>query len=329
VDHLHNMLRRAASSGVAILYVTHHLDEVYKLADRVSVLRDGRLVVTARVPELARPALVHHLIGGELEGVMREIARTHHGTSSDHVRFDVHDLWAPFLNGASFSAAAGEIVGLYGITGSGRESVLATVFGALPRDSGTVKVDGVPLPRAPRRAIAAGLGYLPPDRKVAGGFMTLTAAENMTIVDLKPFWKRGWLRDGRLAAETRQWFELLEVRPVDGWGLPLASFSGGNQQKVLFGKWLRTEPKVFLMDEPTQGVDVGAKAELHRQIIKASENGAAVIISSTDLEELATLCDRVLIMQEGRITAELSGGDVTESNINSRSLAVANSPEGS
>jgi ribose transport system ATP-binding protein len=158
--------------------------------------------------------------------------------------------------------------------------------------------------------------------------MLLTATENLTIVDLKPFWKRGWLRDRGLATEVRQWFDRLEVRPVDGTKLPLGSFSGGNQQKVILGKWLRVDPKVLLLDEPTQGVDVGAKAELHRQIVKVSEQGAAVIISSTDVEELATLCDPVLIMRDGRVTDVLTGTDVNVKNINASSLSAAVRTEG-
>jgi ribose transport system ATP-binding protein len=317
VENLHAMLRSAASIGVGILYVTHHLDEVYRLADRVSVLRDGQLVLSAAVPEVDRDELVHHLIGGVLEGVRRDIKE-----SSGPDLLTVRDLSAGSTVRADLEVGAGEIVGIYGLTGSGRESILAGIFGAVPRRSGAVEVAGRQVEPSPHTSIAAGVGYLPPDRKAGGGFMTLDAESNLTITSLKPFWRRGWLSRRAAGAEAAYWFDQLQVRPVDAIRKPLASFSGGNQQKVLLGKWLRLRPRVLLLDEPTQGVDVGAKAELHRQIIKAAESGSAVVVSSTDVEELATLCDRVLIMRDGVIAAELAGDDVTETRINRGTHAV-------
>jgi ribose transport system ATP-binding protein len=323
VNHLHATLRHAVARGVAILYVTHYLDEVYQLADRVSVLRDGHLVVTSPVGDIKRQTLVHHLIGGELEGVRREIGQADHTAASGDATLSVRDLYADPIRGVSLTATTGEIVGVYGLTGSGRESLLSVIFGATPRESGEVHLSGKPVRGRPDRAIAAGIGYLPPDRKTSGGFMLLSAAENLTLPNLKPFWARGWLSGRAETVEAREWFDRLQVRPSDGIRLPLGSFSGGNQQKVLFGKWLRLAPKVLLLDEPTQGVDVGAKAELHRQIINAGAAGAIVVISSSDVEELATLCDRVLIMREGRVAEELTGDDVTEKQINRSSHQAA------
>ena len=152
--------------------------------------------------------------------------------------------------------------------------------------------------------------------------MHLNATENLTMVKLRPFWRRGFLRDKAEVDDARTWFERLQVSPRDGMLQILSSFSGGNQQKIVLGKWLRVTPKVLLLDEPTQGVDVGAKAQLHRVIMQASDNGAVVIVSSTDVEELATLCDRVLIMRSGTIAAELTGDAVNETEINRRFLGV-------
>jgi ribose transport system ATP-binding protein len=328
VENLHAMLRSAAATGIGILYVTHHLDEVYRLADRVSVLRDGHLVLSATVPDVDRDELVHHLIGGVLEGVRRDIKESQQSTADDRILLSVGELSTASIVRADLRAAAGEIVGIHGLTGSGRESILAAVFGAIPRQSGTVQVAGRSVEPRPHSSIAAGVGYLPPDRKAGGGFMTLDAETNLTIAALKPFWRRGWLSRRAAGAEAAHWFGQLQVRPVDGIRKPLASFSGGNQQKVLLGKWLRLAPRVLLLDEPTQGVDVGAKAELHRQIIKVAESGAAVVVSSTDVEELATLCDRVLIMRDGVIAAELAGDDVTETRINTDTHAVSTRNEG-
>jgi ribose transport system ATP-binding protein len=328
VQHLHSMLRAAASNGLGILYVTHFLDEVYQMADQVSVLRDGRLVVTADVADIDRRQLVHHLIGGELESVMRESRA--HSIATDEVQLTVSNLHAGFIRGVSFSAHVGEIVGVYGLTGSGRESLLACIFGAIPRADGVVRIADKEVSPRLDRAIASGMAYLPPDRKISGGIMHLDAMENLTLSNLKPFWKRGWLSSSAATAETQSWFKKLQVRPAEGARSSLSSFSGGNQQKIIFGKWLRLNPRVLLLDDPTQGVDVGAKAELHRQIIAASEAGSTVIVSSTDVEELATLCDRVLVLRDGRVVEELSGGDVTEKRINSSSHgAVAATTEGS
>ena len=329
VENLHVMLRAAASNGVAILYVTHHLDEVYRLADHVTVLRDGYHVITAPVSDISHDELVHHLIGGVLEGVRRDIKRSQHDPVEEMVELSVRGLSAASIRRADLTARAGEILGIYGLTGSGRESILSVVFGATARTGGSVEVAGRSVVPRPHHSIAAGIAYLPPDRKTSGGFMTLTAQENLTLVDLKLFWRCGWLSRRAATAETSYWFDQLQVRPLDGISRPLASFSGGNQQKVLMGKWLRLGPRVLLVDEPTQGVDVGAKAELHRQIIKVSEAGTAVVVSSTDVEELATLCDRVLIMRDGVVAEELVGDDVTEARITEGTHAAPTESEGS
>jgi ribose transport system ATP-binding protein len=178
----------------------------------------------------------------------------------------------------------------------------------------------------PDVAIGEGVAYLAPDRKLGGGVMTMSARENLTLPDLKPFWKGGLLRRRAETARTKEWFERLSVRPANAVNDPLSIFSGGNQQKILFGKWLSQKPSVFLLDEPTQGVDVGAKADLHRELIAAAQDGAAVVVSSSDLEELADLCDRVLVIVEGRISAELQGAELTEGGITRRFMPIAAVP---
>jgi ribose transport system ATP-binding protein len=318
VERLHDMLRTAASRGVGIVYVTHHLDEVFALADRVSVLRDGHLVATESVSAVDRDRLVHLLIGGEVEAVARDAAaQAHPATTGEDPALRVRELTAPLVHGLDLDVAAGEVVGLYGLTGSGRESVLGLVFGARRRDFGTVCVGGREVrPDRPRDAVAAGLGYVPPDRKTAGGLTALSAAENLTLVDLAPYWRRGWLSRRRERADAQGWMDRLDVRPAGAASAAFSSFSGGNQQKLVMGKWLRREPRVLLLDEPTQGVDVGAKAQLHRQVLATARTGTAVLVSSSDVEELATICDRVLVMREGRVAESLTGAAVTEHRIN-------------
>lgn len=318
VAHLHSMLRTTAAKGVGVLYVTHHLDEVYALAQRVSILRDGVLVLSAAVQSTPRQDLVHALVGGELEEVRREAdhsAAPVGGAAPPLLQVD--DVTGDALHGVTFSVRAGEIIGIYGLTGSGRESVLGAIFGARPREGGSVRVRGESLSQyRPAASVRVGMAYVPPDRKVAGAFMDLTAAENLAISDVRRFWSRGFLRSEMEQKDAAAWFERLDIRPRQGARLPLRTFSGGNQQKVVMGRWLRIDPQVLLLDEPTQGVDVGAKAELHRQILAASARGTAVVVSSTDVEELVTLSDRVLIMRAGRVAEELTGERVTENAIN-------------
>ena len=229
----------------------------------------------------------------------------------------------------SLSAERGEIIGIAGLAGSGRDSVLGASFGALPRTAGEVKVAGEPLPAdRPDLAIAAGVAYLAPDRKIGGGVMTMSARENLTLPDLKPFWKGGLLRRRAERERTQEWFERLSVRPSTAVEEQLGIFSGGNQQKILFGKWLSQKPSVFLLDEPTQGVDVGAKADLHRELTAAAKEGAAVVVSSSDLEELADLCDRVLVIVDGKISSVLEGAELTQGAITRRFMPLAAEPVG-
>lgn len=330
VQHLHRMLRAAARTGVGILYVTHHLDEVFELATRVSVLRDGYLVASGPVAELDRETLVERLIGGELQQVQRVHQDTAGPSGMGPASLEVRNLRAGLLRDLSFDARPGEIVGVFGITGSGRESLLGAIFGAVRRESGTVTVAGKAIPSGrPDTAIAKGLGYVPPDRKTSGAVMSLSARENFTLSDLKPFWRKGSLSSKLERAETRDWFERLQVRPAGAFESPLASFSGGNAQKIVLGKWLRLGPKVLLLDDPTQGVDVGAKAELHRQILHASEAGTTMILCSSDVEELASICDRVLVLSGGVLGEELIGDSVTEDRINRSMHSATTTLEGS
>jgi ribose transport system ATP-binding protein len=319
VDHLLDRVSAMAATGVGVLYVTHHLGEIFRVAHKVSVFRDGVVVGAGPVKDFDHAGIVHLLAGEELFAEESESRREKAGRAANRAHenvFEVKDLRAGSLAGVSFSVESGEIVGIAGLAGSGRDSVLGASFGALPRTSGEVALKGEPLPAGrPDFAISHGVAYLAPDRKVGGGVMTMSARENLTLPDLKPFWKGLRLRRRSETKRTTEWFERLSVRPATAVNEPLSIFSGGNQQKILFGKWLSQHPSVFLLDEPTQGVDVGAKADLHRELVTAAQDGAAIVVSSSDLEELADLCDRVLVIVDGRISAVLQGAQLTEGNI--------------
>ena len=319
VDHLLDRVSAMAATGVGVLYVTHHLGEIFRVAHKVSVFRDGVVVGAGPVKAFDHAGIVHLLAGEELFAEETESRREKAGRAADRVHetvLEVKDLRAGSLAGVSFSVESGEIVGIAGLAGSGRDSLLGASFGALPRSSGEVALKGELLPAGrPDFAINRGVAYLAPDRKIGGGVMTMSARENLTLPDLKPFWKGLRLRRRSETKLTTEWFERLSVRPATAVNDPLSIFSGGNQQKILFGKWLSQHPSVFLLDEPTQGVDVGAKADLHRELVTAAHDGAAVVVSSSDLEELADLCDRVLVIVDGRISAVLQGAELTEGNI--------------
>ena len=313
VSQLHTMVRAVAARGIGVLYVSHHLQEIFDLCDRVTVLRDGVKVATRAPSELSNQSLVELIVGGQIGDGQSTAAST--VPSSRHASrpmLTVTGLSRAPLVSVSLEARSGEILGIAGITGSGRDTLLASMFGARPHDSGTVAVDGVPLPGgSPRRAMTLGMAYLPPDRKINGGVLTLPARENLSLTDLSEFWRFPALRRGRERASASHWFRYLDVRPADGIERNLETFSGGNQQKVLLAKWLRRSPKVLLLEEPTQGVDIAAKALLHRHIASAASEGACIVVSSADNEELAGLCDRVIVLVRGRPGAELSGAGLT------------------
>ena len=315
VKHLVDILRAAAARGIPVLYVTHRLEEIAGFADRVSVLRDGQLVATADAATLSREDLIHYLAGAALD----EEPEARPALLPDHssLLMSVEGLASGPVHDLSFTASAGEIVGLAGLTGSGRETVLGAIYGAINRTGGPVTVRGVALPaNRPDVSNHRGVGFLPAERKTRGGMMTMSARENLTITDLSPFWRRAFLRKKQERTATRSWFERLRIRPALAIEQPLAAFSGGNQQKLLFAKWLRRSLTVFLLDEPTQGVDVEAKAALHQELVAAAASGTGVVVSSTDSEELATICTRVLVLVDGTLSEELSADRLTAPSIN-------------
>ncbi|MFI5038914.1 MAG: sugar ABC transporter ATP-binding protein [Solirubrobacterales bacterium] len=330
VDHLLDRVAAISATGVGVLYVTHHLGEVFRVANKVSVFRDGIVVGAGPVSNFDHAAIVTLLAGEELiseetearrQKAARAAARNHETV------FEVEGLRAGALAGVSFSVERGEIVGIAGLAGSGRDSILGASYGALPRTAGEVRIAGTPVPpNRPDLAIGRGVAYVAPDRKIGGGVMTMTARENLTLPNLKPFWKGGILRRKPETSATKEWFERLSVRPANAIDDSLGIFSGGNQQKILFGKWLSQKPLVFLLDEPTQGVDVGAKADLHRELVTAATEGAAVIVSSSDLEELADLCDRVIVIVDGKISSVLEGAELTEGSITRSFMPLAAEP---
>lgn len=317
VEALFDVVRRVRSLGVSVIYISHHLDEVFAVADRVTVLRDGEKVTTREVSSLTRDELVELMVGSIVE---------RSGASRSSVPgkpvLEIDGLSAKVLDGIDVTVRQGEIVGIAGITGSGRDEISSVVFGGKER-RGSVKVNGTPLPvERPDVSVAMGVGLVPADRHGEGVILDMSVLENLTITELRPYWQRMIFRHGGERADAQTWIEKLSVTPRRTHPL-VATLSGGNQQKVVIGKWLRIDPSVLLLDEPTQGVDVGSKAEIHALVDEAAEKGTAVLVCSSDESELERMCDRVIVLNDGRICGELVGADVVASRITQLSLGAS------
>jgi ribose transport system ATP-binding protein len=326
VTRLFATLRRLRDRGVGIVLVSHDLDEVLEVADHVSVLRDGRLVASVPRDQLDHDELVQLIVGRAAVAALRAVttAAPAEGTPSavGEPCLQARGLLSRNLAGLSLAVAPGEIVGVAGLEGSGRESIIPVVTGQQRRLGGEVVVGGTAIPPyAPDRALRAGLAFVPRERKEVGLLPGMNVRENLTIADLQGFVTARRVRKGTEVAETAQWIERLRIVTV-GPEAPIATLSGGNQQKVLLARSLRLEPAVLLLDEPTQGVDVGARAEVHRIIDDAAAQGMGALVASTDSEELVRLCHRVLVLQQGRIVRVLHrGADLTVEELNHAQLA--------
>jgi ribose transport system ATP-binding protein len=311
VQVLFEAIRRVASSGAGVVFISHRLDEVLALADRVVVLRDGRVVAEEPVSRLDHDAMVTLIAG-------REVADTT-TTSRDATGapvLTVTGISGPELSDFSLSLRAGEIVGIGGILGSGREQLGPMLFGAQHRSGGRVEVGGEELiPGDTAAAIESGMAYVPADRRGGGAVMEMSVRENLTLPLMRPLRRALGRLDGRAErAETRSWMATVGLRPPHP-EQRLKLFSGGNQQKVVLAKWLRVRPRVLLLDDPTQGVDVGAKAAIYELILAARRDGAGVLLCSSDTKELVSLCDRVLVLREGRVASEIPRASLTEERL--------------
>ncbi len=317
VDALFREVRRVAARGAGVLFVTHMLDEVLELADRVTVLRDGRVVAGGEpVASLDERRLVQLIVG-------RPVADLYPATSPEIGRavLEAERLYGIGLRGVDLKVHAGEVLGIAGLVGSGRETIAGALFGATPRFAGKVLVDKRKVFATPRDSIRAGIAYVPADRKAVGLDLQERLHEHVPLPRLGPLQRRGRLRHGAARRDAGEWIERLDVQPplLDR---RMEKFSGGNQQKAVLARWLRTEPRVLLLDEPTQGVDVGAKASIYRQIRTAADAGTAVLVASSDSEELVHLCDRVLVLRSGSVAVELAGDSLSEERLVAETLGA-------
>ena len=311
-EKLFRLVRRLRAEGVCIVYISHRLDEIFSLCDRVTVLKDGATVGTWDTAALDHKSLVNLMIGRELKDFFptRDVA-------PGPVALAVENLaTGPLVSGVSFEVRRGEVLGIGGLVGAGRTEVLRAIFGADPLAGGAVCLNGKPLAiRRPGEAVRAGIGLLPEDRKHQGCLLDMPILANAMMTPVNPhLGLLGLLRGRRERGATEGLRRQLNLKAasIDA---EAGTLSGGNQQKVALMKWLVSGCEVLLLDEPTRGVDVGAKVEIYRVINELAANGAAIIMVSSEMLELIGMCDRVLVMRAGRIAGELSGADITEEGI--------------
>jgi len=311
VERLFQIIRDLKSNGLAIIYVSHHLSEIFEIADRVTVLRDGRNVGTRGLSDATSRQLVELMIGGAPSDLFAK--RT---TRPGQPKLQVQNLTrVGFFHDCSFRMCAGEVLGVGGLSGAGRSELARSLCGIDPLDEGRIFLnDGELMPGTYGEYIRAGFAYLTEDRKAQGLALRLTVAENVLAAILPRGCRAGVYLGRRQQGVVQRYLGQLNVQPPEP-DREIATLSGGNQQKVLLAKWLATDPEVLILDEPTRGVDVGAKAVIHRAIAEVADRGKCVILISSDLSELVGLSDRVVIMRRGRLIGELAGERCTEANV--------------
>jgi ribose transport system ATP-binding protein len=311
VGLLFDAIRRLHDRGISVLYVTHLMDEVFEIAQRVTVLRDGRRISTVPIEELDHESLVELIVGHKVEAGAASLSTR---SAADPV-LSLQSVSGHRLAELSIDVVPGEVVGVAGITGSGREDVVGLTIGQIPRDGGRVTVNGKGVRNYdPRAAIRSGMSFVPADRIGQGTVPLMNVRENLTLSDLRSLWKRGRLSRRAEISECDKWIAKLSIKTPSP-ETAIGALSGGNQQKVLFGKGLRLDPTVLVLDEPTRGIDVGAKEEIHRLIDQLVSRGDAVLVVSTDTEELVRLCHRVIVLTGGRQSAEITGSDINDERI--------------
>jgi len=313
-ERLFDTIRRLRTAGVAIIYITHRLDEVQRIANRVQVLRDGTSVLDGAVADHSRDDLVEAMVGRSVDSTQRPatppledptpVLRLR-DLASDRAFADV-----------SLDLHAGEVLALYGRVGAGTQEVAETIYGVRGVDSGSIEMSGeVALIGGPADAIRRGIGLLPGDRQRQGAFMNRSVAENLCAASWRRLSRRGVITGAREAVAYQRWHDRLSIRSRDDPQQTMTTLSGGNQQKVLLGRWLERNVKVLLLVEPTRGVDVGAREEIYRSIRILTDRGLAVLVSTSDHEEVVQLADRTMIMVRGRIVRELRAEQITASEV--------------
>ncbi|WP_405010008.1 sugar ABC transporter ATP-binding protein [Kitasatospora sp. NBC_01539] len=316
VDALFALIRRLRDEGVAVVYVSHRMQEIFQLADRIAVLRDGALAGVQDAATTGEGELVRLMVGRDLSSMF---SRTR--VATDRLVLDVRGVTTDDVRGVDLQIHAGEVVGLAGLIGAGRSELALALAGDLPIHSGTVTLDGQRLPSGkPGAVIRAGLGLAPEERKAQALFLHRSIRDNTSLVVLERLRRFRFVRRAAERELAQEYADRLRVR-TPSIEHEVRKLSGGNQQKVVLARWLARRPKVLILDEPTRGIDVGAKAEIYRIIADLAEEGVAILVISSELPEVLGLADRIVVMQNGHITGELDRADATEEAILNLAMA--------
>ncbi|WP_282141273.1 sugar ABC transporter ATP-binding protein [Cytobacillus oceanisediminis] len=311
IETLFRVINQLRREGVAIIYISHRMEEIFRMCDRITVLRDGQSIGTKITSETDFEEIVKMMVGRELGERFPERTAEIGGD-----RFVVEDLSLEgIFNNISFNVRKGEILGVAGLMGAGRTEIMETIFGARKKKSGRIYMDGKELNiRKPHHAIAAGIGFITEDRKDEGLVLGLTVRENLAIPNLKNLSKSAVIQKQKEKQWTEEMIQKLRIK-TSGPEQEVKSLSGGNQQKVVFGKWLGTEPKLLILDEPTRGVDVGAKKEIYSIMNELTEKGFSIIMVSSELPEILGMSDRVMVIHEGKLSAILDKKEASQEKI--------------
>jgi ribose transport system ATP-binding protein len=312
VAHLFRIINALRSKGTGIIYITHKMSELFEIADEVSVFRDGEHIATKPSKELTRDDVIRMMVGRDIDQMFPKIP-----AQIGNVVLSVRNLTLQgVFADVSFDLRAGEILGVAGLVGAGRSNIAETIFGVTPASSGSIQVNGKPVTiSSPQVALRHGMAFLTEDRKETGCFLGLTVQENMQIAALQSgFYRNGFVEQRRLTQACTDLKDALKVKTPSMEQLIL-NLSGGNQQKALIGRWLLTKPKILILDEPTRGIDVGAKAEIHRMISTLAAEGLAVIMISSELPEILGMSDRVLTISQGKLTGILDRAEADQVKI--------------
>ena len=309
VDHLFRIIRGLRDQGIGIVYITHKMNELFEIADELSVFRDGKYIGTHASTEVTRDDIIRMMVGREITQMFPK-----EEVPIGDVVLSVKNLTLKSVfNDVSFDLRAGEILGVAGLVGSGRSNVAETLFGVTPASSGTIEIDGKPVAiDTPTTAIRNRMAFLTEDRKDTGCLLILDVLENMQLAVLQDkFVKNGFVQENQLEEVCEEMCRKLRVK-TPSLAERVENLSGGNQQKVLIGRWMLTHPRILILDEPTRGIDVGAKAEIHRLVCEMARTGVAVIMISSEMPEILGMSDRIMVMHEGRVTGFLDRAEATQ-----------------
>ncbi|MBY3037734.1 sugar ABC transporter ATP-binding protein [Rhizobium leguminosarum] len=309
VEHLFSIIRDLKAQGIGIVYITHKMNELFEIADEFSVFRDGRYIGTHASTDVTRDDIIRMMVGREITQMFPK-----EEVPIGEVVLSVKDLCLKgVFNNISFEVRAGEILGVAGLVGSGRSNVAETLFGVTPASSGSVELYGKPVTiSSPTEAIRNRMAFLTEDRKDTGCLLILDILENMQIAVLQDrYVKGGFVQQGAVEATCEDMAKKLRVKTPNLYER-VENLSGGNQQKVLIGRWLLTNPRILILDEPTRGIDVGAKAEIHRLVTEMARDGVAVVMISSEMPEVLGMSDRIMVMHEGRVTGFLNRDEATQ-----------------